>query len=80
MQIRKAVTQDDFEAGSVALVIGVTAQPLAVGAAELSQSPINIAPVQLTQTRTMEVAVNLQSTTVSEAGGLDCWQQTLCDL
>jgi hypothetical protein len=80
MQVRKAVTQDDFEAGSVALVIGVTAQPLAVGAAELSQSPISVAPVQLTQTRKMEVAVILDPVSVSAAGGPGCWQQHICGL
>jgi hypothetical protein len=80
MQVRKSVTQDDFEIGSVALVIDVTAQPVAVGASQLSQSPINVAPVQLTQTRQMEVAVSLLPITVSKAGGLDCWQQILCDL
>jgi hypothetical protein len=66
VQVTKAVTQAHFNDGFVKLEFSVVAQPLAIGAAQLSHTSVSAIP--LPETRKMNVVVSLSSVTAHSAG------------
>lgn len=66
VQVTRAVTQAQFNAGFVKLNFSVVGQPMATGAAQLSHT--SVSAILLPETRKMDVVVSLSSATAHTTG------------